>query len=115
MLKRSGADQTMIELPEDWCPPIIVPGVSFYQQGIYERHVDDDFYIGSATSFPTGGRRYRNNVIRIFKGMPYHISGKDYRLVHYALAEGVLAGRRIQWRLIESVAGTGANLFARQD
>ena len=90
-------------LPEDWCPPILAPGVTLDLPGIYQWHIDDGIYVGRSLRLARRRAEYRNNLNRMLAGLPYHIAGLDFRDIHWHLYHAVLDGRTIGLHIVENV------------
>jgi hypothetical protein len=72
---------------------VIQPGVNPSLPGIYEWSIDGNArYIGKYSQHSRPRKAYKRNVDNMLAGIPYRMKGRDYRRIHYELAEAVLDG-----------------------
>lgn len=61
-------------------------------------------YVGKAANGSERPRkRYARNVMNLLRGKPYHINGKDYRLIHYALKDAHINAYSIELHFLCNV------------
>jgi hypothetical protein len=98
-----------LEYPLDDIDPLIMPGVDPEQACIYIFFIDGKgCYVGKS-----GGRHpssrwkkaYSRNLQRMIEGRSYHIQGRDFRQVHYALYEAKKKCLRTALVILENQEG----------
>ncbi|WP_159837202.1 hypothetical protein [Burkholderia sp. 8Y] len=130
---RSGTEKTAVRplgTLRTFDPEVVADGVDISRELIYRWQIFDDsnalvgVYIGlaRASQGPVRFNRYRNRVRGIQLGLPYSANpNRDYRKVHYALANALEVGARIVFTYLcncgpdESLAALESRLIAEHD
>lgn len=93
-----------MKLDDKWFTEQVASGVKSNAPGLYQWFiVGVGAYVGHAVNLGTVAKRYKHNVERCLAGLEYHNKGRDFRLIHKALANGIIENKAIVLTLLENV------------